>query len=228
MMMNSLVSHADNIDRLNKMRVPVTFTETPFGNLSQAKSEDISWLELTNKFPDGGDSHAVSDLANESEAAVDHIPTFPKSGFWSPSKYEMDSDGHFNLVGVSCVVLDVGGLTPDELDEIQSKQGALGDFAWYMHVLSSQSGRNADVRFIFPFFELTRPAEAYDASRFFASELAEYLAPLFRKVKPESFDLYRFLSWPTKSEEQQYPPIRNYGMPLFSDLLVDSTSWQET
>lgn len=48
------------------------------------------------------------------------------------------------------------------------------------------------------------------------------MGPEIQSVKPESFDLHRFLSWPQATWDHCVRPVVNYGMPLFPDWLHDA------
>lgn len=103
-----MLSKPKGRDHLNNMRFYVTTGANDFGVLPEAKCTEPTWLELMEHL--GAQEQTDEGIRQDDTGSLSGQVHRSHSDRWSPTKYERNSGGCFELVGVSCCILDVLGL----------------------------------------------------------------------------------------------------------------------
>ncbi len=226
-MIRTMNESPELIDQLDTWKIAIVQDDS-HSRFSDSSSEDWSWNKLKQKLGMTCDSPGVTISETETAQPACTAGQAIASTHWSPARYGRTKNGQQELLGVSCAVYDFVGMSPEQLDEILALDTGLGWQGWFLYSLPCHTAHKSSFRIVMPFSELLEPADANAACRLLAMELAEFSSDVFDLVAPESFDIFRKLSWPTESNTFDFWSVDNYGSVVYVDMLLDQyPEWKD-
>ncbi len=189
--------------------------------LGKVKNKPVSWRRLKQRLAKPMVDTSVS-LAQY--LALDTDKKLEKKrapGNWTAAKYKGTSRKVDQVVGKSCVVLDLDYVTQEQLDFIQDGIAEVNQFAWFMHTSRSHIPEAPRWRMVVPTSRLMSPEEAHAITRLLALYLAPEPDEAIEIPDLVSFRTNQTMFWPSISDGQEFKTDENVTSILDVDEFLE-------